>query len=52
MNLKFETIVKMFRKIMKLNAVTIVKNTNEINQKIISKKGRKMNLYPAMVHLQ
>ena len=48
MNLKFETIVKIFRKIMKLNAVIILKSTNEYNRKIISKSGRKMDLYPAL----
>ena len=51
MNLKFETIVQIFRKIMQLNAVIILKSTNEDNRKIISKSGRKMDLYPAMMHL-
>ena len=35
MNLKFETIVKIFRKIMQLNAVIVLKNTNEYYRKII-----------------
>ena len=48
MNLKFETIVKIFRKIMQLNAVIILKSTTEYNWKIISKCGRKMDLYPAL----
>ena len=47
-NLKFETIVQFFRKIMQLNAVIILKSTNEYYQKIISKSGRKMDLYLAM----
>ena len=50
MNLKFETIVKIFRKIMQLNAVIILKSTNEYNRKIVSKSGRKMDLYPALDH--
>ena len=49
MNLKFETVVKFFRKIMQLNAVIIFKSTNEYNRKIISKSGRKMDLYPALI---
>ena len=49
MNLKFETIVKIFRKIMQLDAVIILKSTNEYNRKIISKSGRKMDLYPATI---
>ena len=48
MNLKFKTIAKIFRKIIKLNSVIIFKSTNEYNQKIISKMGRKMDLYPAL----
>ena len=48
MNLKFETIVKIFRKIMQLNAVIILKRTNEYHRKNISKSGRKMDLYPAL----
>ena len=48
MNLKFETIVQFFRKIIQLNAVIILKSTNEYYQKIFSKSGRKMDLYPAM----
>ena len=48
MNLKFEIIVKIFSKIMQLNAVIILKSTNEYNRKIISKSGHKMDLYPAL----
>ena len=48
MNVKFETIVQNFRKIMQLNAVIILKRTKEYNRKIISKSGRKMDLYPAL----
>ena len=48
MNLKFKTIVKIFRKIMQLNAVIILKSTDEYNRKIISKSGRKMDLYPPL----
>ena len=48
MNLKFETIVQFFRKIMQLNAVIILKSTNEYYRKIISKSVPKMDLYPAM----
>ena len=33
---------------MQLNAVIILKSTNEYNQKIISKSDRKMDLYPAL----
>ena len=47
-NLKFETIVQFFRKIIQLNTVIILKSTNEYYQKIILKSGRKMDLYPAM----
>ena len=49
MNLKFETIVQIFRKIIRLNAVIILKSTNEYCRKIISKSGFKMYLYPAMI---
>ena len=35
MNLKSETIVQFFRKIMQLNVVIILKSTNEYYQKII-----------------
>ena len=38
MNLKFETIFQMFRKITQLNAVNILKRPNEYYRKIISKK--------------
>ena len=48
MNLKFETIVQIFGKIIQLNAVIILKSFNEYYRKIISKSGRKMDLYPAM----
>ena len=48
MNLKLETIVRILRKIMQLNAVIILKSTNEYYRKIISKSVRKMNLYSAM----
>ena len=48
MNLTFETIVQIFGKIMQLNAVIILKSTYEYNRKIISKNGRKMDLYPAL----
>ena len=48
-NLKFETIVQFFRKIIQLNAVSIVKSPNEYYRKIISKNGRKMDLYPALI---
>ena len=48
MNLKFETIVQIFRKIIQLIAVIILKSTNEYYRKIITKSGRKMDLYPAM----
>ena len=34
---------------MQLNAVVILKSTNEYYQKIISKSGLKMDLYPAML---
>ena len=49
MNLKFETIVQIFRKIMQLNAAIIIKSNNEYNRKIVSKSGRKKDLYPAMI---
>ena len=38
MNLKFETIVQIFRKIIQLNAVIILKSTNEILSKKFLKK--------------
>ena len=50
MNLKCETIVQIFRKIIQLNAVIILNSANEYYQKVISKSGRKMDLYPAMMH--
>ena len=50
MNLKFVTIVHIFRKIIQPNAVTILKSTNEYYREIISKSSRKMDLYPAMNH--
>ena len=49
MNLKFESSIPIFRKIIKLNAVIILKSANEYYQKIISKSGRKIDLYPALV---
>ena len=48
MNLKFETIVQIFWKIIQLNAVIILKSTNEYYRQIFSKSGLKMDLYPAM----
>ena len=48
MNLKFESIVKIFRMIIQLSVVTILKSTNEYYRKMILKSGRKMDLYPAM----
>ena len=48
MNLKFETIVQIFRKIIQLITVIILKSTNEYHRKNISKSGHKMDLYPAM----
>ena len=48
MNLQSETIAQIFRKLIQLNVVIILKSTNEYYQKIISKSGRKMDLYPAM----
>ena len=34
---------------MQLNAAIILKSTNEYYPKIISKSGRKMDLYPALI---
>ena len=51
MNLKFQTIVQIFRKIIQLIAVIILKSSNKYYRKIISKSGRKMDLYPAMLHI-
>ena len=48
MNLKFETIVQIFRKIILQKAVIILKSANEYYRKMISKSGLKMDLYPAM----
>ena len=48
MNLKIEYNVQIFRKIMQLNAVIILKSYNEYNLKYISKSGHKMDLYPAL----
>ena len=48
MDLKFEAIVQNFRKIIQLNAVLILESTNEYYRKIISKSGRKMDLYPVL----
>ena len=36
---------------MQLNAVIILKSSNEYNRKYISKSGRKMDLYPALSSL-
>ena len=49
MNLKFETIVQIFRKIIQLNAVINLKSTNEYFWKNFSKSDRKMDLYLAMI---
>ena len=38
MNLKFESIVQIFRKIIQLNAVNILKSTNEYYRQKLSKK--------------
>ena len=46
--MEFETIVIIFRKIIQLIAPIILKNTNGYYQKIMSKSGHKMDLYPAM----
>ena len=48
MNLKFETIVQIFRKIKQLITVIILKSSNDYHQKTISKSGHKMDLYPAL----
>ena len=50
MNLKFETIAWILKNIIQLNAVIILKSTNKYYRKIISKGGRKMDLYPAMFY--
>ena len=52
MDLKFESIVQIFRKIIDLNAVISLKSTNEYYRKIVSKSGRKMDLYPAMANFE
>ena len=49
MNFKLETIVEIFRKIIKLNAVIMLKSINEYYRKHSSKSGLKMDLYPAML---
>ena len=49
MNLKLETIVQIFWKIIQLNAVIILKSTKEYYRKNMLKRGRKMDLYPAMI---
>ena len=51
MNLKVESIVQIFRKIIQLNAVIILKSANKYYRKIILKSGHKMDLYPAMRNL-
>ena len=48
MNFKFESIAQIFRKIIQLITVVILKSSNEYHRKTISKSGRKMNLYPAL----
>ena len=48
MNFKFESIVQIFRKIIQLNAVIILKTTNEYYRKFFSKIGCKMDPYAAM----
>ena len=48
MILKFETTVQIFRKIIQLNVVVILKSTNEYYRKMTSKSGLKKDLYPAM----
>ena len=48
MNLKCETIDQLFRKIIQQNSVIILESTNKYYRKIITKSGRKMDLYPAM----
>ena len=48
MNLKFEYTVQIFSKVIQLIAVVIMKSKNEYHQKIISKSGRNIDLYPAM----
>ena len=49
MNLKFETIVQIFRKIIQLDAVIILKSPNEYYRKNMSKSAGKIDLYPAMM---
>ena len=49
MNLKFETNVPIFRKIVQLYAVSVSKSPNEYSQKFFSKSGLKMDLYPALI---
>ena len=49
MNLKFETIVHIFRKIKQLITVVILKSSNKYHRKTISKSGHKMDLYPALL---
>ena len=48
LNLKIESIVQFFRKIIQLNVVIILKSTNEYYRKIFSKSGSKKYLYPAI----
>ena len=52
MNLKFEIIVQIFRKIIQLNTVIILKTLTNTMEKLISKSGPKMDLYPAMGDVQ
>ena len=48
-NLKFETIVQFFRKIIQLNVVIMLKSSNEYYRKNFLKHSVKMALYPAMI---
>ena len=49
MNLKFESIVQIYRKIIHLNAVITLKTLkNEYYRIFFSKSGHKMDIYPAM----
>ena len=51
MNLQLEIIVQIFTKMIQLNAVSISKSLHEYYQKIISKNGLKMDLYPALFNM-
>ena len=52
MHFLLEVIAKFFRKITKSIAVNISESTNEYYRKIISKSGRKMDLYPALFEMK